>query len=236
MPLFSSYVNAGSENNASSGVLKHFHSAYVQGLTDSTGIAIRYESSVLVHHLEESVRNDLARNVHVGMRLRNVKIINQSDGVMIRLQKLVKPDSKFRLLVFPGDISRQREAQRLRKLGEELSSLTFSCAGEISIDAYLEVITIHAAKRADIELLDLHEVFHPWSDEGGWDYWKVYADDASWHEGDCNAYKTLGIGMDGCMMLLRPDGYVSLLCSMGDVGPISRFLAGLMKTAPPSKS
>ena len=231
MPLFSSCSNAGSEDSVS----KHFHSAYVQGLTDSTGIAIRYEPSVLVHDLEESIRDKLARNVDVGMRLRNVKIINQSDGVMIRLQKLVKPDGKFRLLVFPGDISRQREAQRLRKLGEELNCLTSGQAGEILIDGYLEVITIHAAKRGDIELLDLHEVFHPWSHEGGWDYWKVYADDSSWHEGACNAYKTLGIGTDGCMMLLRPDGYVSLLCGMGDISHVSRFLAGLMDTASASK-
>lgn len=170
--------------------------------------------------------NGVAKNVVVGMRLKNVKIINQADGVMIRIQKLVKPDGKFRLLVFPGDISKGREAQRLLQLGEDLSHSKSEHPQALYARGHIEIITVHAAKRADIELLDLHEVFHPWSDEGGWDYWKVYSDDSTWHEGPCNTYNTLGIGAEGCMILVRPDGYVSLVCRMGDIGPVERFLAG----------
>ncbi|KAL9037445.1 MAG: hypothetical protein Q9214_005703 [Letrouitia sp. 1 TL-2023] len=226
VPLFSNGCNSGSDNIASLNASKKFQTAYVEGLTSSTGIAIRYEPNMLVDEQGALGCSEVAKNVVFGMRLKNVKIINQADGVMIRVQKLVKPDGKFRLLVFPGDISQGREAQRLLQLGEDLSHSKSEHPKALYACGHIEIITVHAAKRVDIELLDLHEVFHPWSDEGGWDYWKVYSDDSTWHEGACNTYNTLGIGAEGCMILVRPDGYVSLVCRMGDIGPVERFLAG----------
>ncbi|KAL9609442.1 MAG: hypothetical protein Q9167_005797 [Letrouitia subvulpina] len=226
VPLFSNGCSSGSEKITSSDASKKFQTAYVEGLTSSTGIAIRYEPNMLVAEQGAPSCSEVAKNVVVGMRLKNVKIINQADGVMIRIQKLVKPDGKFRLLVFPGDISKSRAAQRMLQLGEDLSHFKSEHPKAPYACRQVEIITVHAAKRADIELLDLHEVFHPWSDEGGWDYWKVYSDDSTWHEGACDTYNTLGISTDGCMILVRPDGYVSVVCRMGDVGSVKRFLAG----------
>lgn len=226
VPLFSNGCSSGSEKIASTDASRKFQTAYVEGLTNSTGITIKYEPNMLVDEQGALGCSGVARNVVVGMRLKNVKIINQADGVMIRIQKLVKPDGKFRLLVFPGDISKGREAQRLLRLGEDLSHSKSEHPKSLYARGHVEIITVHAAKRVDIELLDLHEVFHPWSDEGGWDYWKVYSDDLTWHEGACDTYNTLGIGAGGCMILVRPDGYVSLVCRMGDIAPIERFLAG----------
>lgn len=44
----------------------------------------------------------------------------------------------------------------------------------------------------DVELMDLHPVFRPWNDEEGWDYWCVYAEDESYHEGQGRIYERLG--------------------------------------------
>ena len=217
VPLFSSSHGQSSEVNGSSNGSNHFQNAYVRGLTASSGINIQYEPNILISDSKAARGGDIAANVVVGRRLQNVKIVNQSDGVMIRVQKLFTPDGKFRMLVFPGDISKKREAQHLWELGEILASQM--------VDYPVTTITIHAAKRADIELLDLHAAFHPWSDETGWDYWKVYVDGSTLHEGRCDAHKTLGIGSDGCIILVRPDGYVSLVCGMGDIDQVKIFFA-----------
>ena len=191
---------------------------------------INYPPSPLVDSASssKSYNHRLATNVTPGMRLRNVKVINQSDGVALRIQKLIVPDGKFRLLVFPGDVSQKAQADHLHQLGDDLTSLDSAWSDGTLLRSQLEIITIHAAKRVDVELLDLHEVFHPWNEEEGWDYWKVYADDSAWLEGQCNVYETLGIGAGGCMILLRPDGYVSLICRMGDIDTVGNFLGSFM--------
>jgi hypothetical protein len=69
---------------------------------------------------------------------------------------------------------------------------------------------IHSAPRQEIELLDLHDVYHPFHEKRGWDYEKVYVDDASYHEGHGEAYKGYGVDADsGCVVIARPDQYVS---------------------------
>ena len=223
VPLFSSRHGQSSEANEFPRISNRFQDAYVQGLTDSSGINIRYEPNILIRDSNTTIGGGIAANVVVGKRLQNVKMINQSDGVMIRVQKLFTPDGRFRMLVFPGDISKEREAQRLRELGEILASQKNGL-----VDYPITTITIHAANRVDIELLDLHPAFHPWSDDTGWDYWKVYVDGSTLHEGHCDAYKRLGIGPDGCIILVRPDGYVSLVCKMGDIDQVKTFFADFM--------
>lgn len=227
VPLFSNKDHLRDNAKPSPKTLCRCQNAYIEALSESTGINIQYQTNALVA-AAESGDSGLARNVTIGQRLRNVKLINQSDGVMVRLHKLIKPDGKFRLLVFPGDLSRKPDADRFYELGQELTSLSQGKVIGRLIGRQLDVITVHAGKRLDIELLDLHEAFHPWSDEG-WDYWKVYVDGLARLEGPCSVYETLGIGEDGCMILLRPDGYVSMISGMSEVDRVGNFLAGLFK-------
>ena len=69
-----------------------------------------------------------------------------------------------------------------------------------------------------MDLLDLHEVFHPWDEDVRYDYWKMYADDNSWHEGFADAYGAYGIDRKaGCLVVCRPDQHVGLICGVDEL-------------------
>ena len=77
--------------------------------------------------------------------------------------------------------------------------------------------------------MDLHEVFHPWDEELGYDYWKVYADDNSWHEGFADAYGAYGIDRkDGCLVVCRPDQHVGLVCGVDELSVVEDYFKGIL--------
>jgi phenol 2-monooxygenase len=81
-----------------------------------------------------------------------------------------------------------------------------------------------------LELLDLPEAFHPYSEQHGWDYWKVFVDDQSYHEGHGQAYMNYGIDPSrGASAIIRPDQYVSWVGEVDDYDEMTRFFSGFMK-------
>jgi phenol 2-monooxygenase len=211
-----------------------FLAAYLQAMKFTTGIGIQYPPSIIVKsQFPASHRYEFAKNLAPGMRIPDFQMVNQSDGVPISAHHRLTSDGRFRILVFPGDISRERQFSRLENFGQWLAGSGLGAEvskahGRIN-DSGLETITIHCAKRSQLELMDLHEVFHPWTEKDGWDYWKVYADDESYHDGHGHLYERCGIDIEnGCVVGLRPDGYVSLICELDDVNTIDAFFHDLL--------
>ncbi|KAL3421188.1 phenol hydroxylase [Phlyctema vagabunda] len=211
-----------------------FLEAYLQAMKFTTGISIQYSPSLIVKSESQVSRKcALAKNLAPGMRIPDFQMVNQSDGVPISAHHRLISDGRFRILVFPGDISAERSFLRLEHFGHWLDTSGLGAEasrarGRIS-ESGLETITIHSAKRNQIELMDLHEAFHPWTDKDGWDYWKVYADDESYHDGHGHLYERCGIDPDnGCVVVLRPDGYTSLICELDDVNTIDSFFLDLL--------
>lgn len=98
------------------------------------------------------------------------------------------------------------------------------------IDSVIEVLTVHAGPRGSIELLDLPEVFHPYSETMGWDYWKVFVDDQSYHEGHGQAYEKYGIDTRyGASVIVRPDQYVSWVGEVDNYEEMDGFFSTFMK-------
>lgn len=154
-----------------------------------------------------------------GLRLPDFQVVNQSDGVPIRIHYRLRADGKFRILVFPGDVSNTDCMSRLNKFGEWLAKskleIEFSYSELGPGDFFIETITIHSVRRAEVELEDFHETFHPWSHRWGWNYWNIYADDESYHDGHGEAYQRCGLNRDqDCVVVVRPDGYISVVCGL----------------------
>ncbi|KAE8167806.1 FAD binding domain-containing protein [Aspergillus tamarii] len=197
-----------------------FLDAYLAGQAFTTGIHIQYPPSLLVRPVSTNSQ-PYATSLAPGKRLPDFQMVNQSDAVPIQAYHRFTNDGRFRLLVFPGDLSQGVAFSRYTQLGEWLASSLAPSSG-------LEIITIHATKRGDVELLDLHPVFRPWSDEEGWDYWCVYADDDSYHKGHGRVYERLEISKaEGLLVLLRPDGYISLICGFEKAGALVDFFKEL---------
>lgn len=179
-------------------------------------------------------KGQFADKVVLGMRMPSFKILNQSDARPWHLQERLKSDGRWRVLVFAGNIKNSTQLARVNKLGEQLAAPTsflsrYRPTGK-AIDSVIEVLTIHSSPRRDVTIFDLPDIFHPYDDEVGWDYWKIYVDDESYHEGHGEAYKNYGIDAEtGCAIIVRPDQYVSWIGAVDDYQQMDLFFSKFMK-------
>ncbi|KAF3317830.1 hypothetical protein TWF173_009651 [Orbilia oligospora] len=219
--------------------LEEFRNVFHQGAVFAAGLSVDYGPNILVVKEDEGkegtvrCRPDLADKLKIGMRLPSHKILNQSDALAIELQRLLPSDGRFRLVVFAGDISKPEIYSRYEKLGDYLASkdsvISSYTPQNSPRDSVIEVLTVHSAKRTDIELQSLPEAFHPLDKSKGWDYWKVYADDESYHEGHGKVYENFGIDRDeGCIVVVRPDGYVAATVAVDDTQSLETYFGRFM--------
>ena len=186
-----------------------------------SGVAVTYDQSLLSYHKPNSMtlKESVAANVIPGRRLSSYQVLNQADAKPTEMADLLPSDGRWRVLVFAGDLRHPEQSALMENHGDYIRQFLqeYTPPGQ-AIDSVIEVLTIHSAPRTSIELLDLHEIYHPWDDERGWDYWKVYVDDASHHQGFDDAYEKYGIGRErGCFVVCRPDQHVGCKGELGDM-------------------
>lgn len=185
-------------------------------------------------------KTHLATKIDIGKRMPSFKVLNQSDARPWHLQELLKSNGRWRIIVFPGQLTQPQNMQRIQKLGDQLGSqdsfIRQYTPSDQLIDSLIEVLTVHAGPRTGVELLDLPEAFHPFDEEMGWDYWKVFVDDQSYHEGHGQAYFNYGIDpIHGAAVIVRPDQYVSWVGEVDDYEDMARFFSGFMRVQDSSK-
>ncbi|KAF5875687.1 putative fad binding domain protein [Botrytis fragariae] len=228
--------------------MEEFKDVFEKGNLFASGVSVNYGASIIVAKEDDAAaqgyeigvasnikarvigKQRLASNIKIGMRMPSFKVLNQSDARPWHFQELLKSDGRWRIVVFAGDISNGNQMFRIEILSEGLKSLTAKYTlGTNGNDSAIEILMIHSAPRINIELLDLPEIFHPWSKRDGCDYNKVYVDDLSYHEGYGKAYEGFGVDKKrGCMVLVRPDQYVSWIGELEDGGEVEGFLEGFM--------
>ena len=175
----------------------------------------------------------LATEVKVGMRMPSNKVLNQSDARPSQFQELLKSNGRWRVVIFPGDIRIPAQREKLNKLGDRLSGadsfLRKFTPRDARYDSVVELLAVHAAPRTETTVFDFPEVFRPYDELDGWDYWKIFVDDQSYHEGHGHIYRNLGIDPGrGCAIVIRPDQYVSYVGPMEDYDAVDKFLSGFM--------
>ena len=186
-----------------------------------SGVAVSYDGSFLSYHGLDSAtsKNSVATNVIVGRRLASYQVLNQADARPTQTADLLLSDGRWRVLIFAGDLRLSEQFTVMEKHGDYFRRLLedYTPPGQ-AIDSVIEVLTIHAAPRTSIELLDLPEIYHPWDEERGWDYAKVFVDDESHHEGFGKAYERYGIDRSrGCFVVCRPDQHVGCKGELRDM-------------------
>ncbi len=204
-------------------------------MTDPTALSATKEATRALHDKPATLgKQHLAPNMPIGMRLPSHKVLNQSDARPWHLQELLPSNGSWRLLVFAGDILDPVQLARYQGLGDALDAphsfyRRFTSSNE-PVDSRFEIITIHSSPRRHVELLSLPNVFHPFSEQEGWDYNKVFVDDVSYHEGNGHAYENYNIDPHtGCIVIVRPDQYVSWIGELEDVDEMDAFFGSFMK-------
>jgi phenol 2-monooxygenase len=220
--------------------MKEFKEAFVKGNMFASGLSVNYGASMLVakpgdtadqgdgtdvlsSHTDDTTQSTivgtqgLAPNIILGMRIPSHKVLNQSDARPHHLQSLLKSDGRFRIILFAGAIHSPAQKSRLTSFCAALSCSPFLSS---YVHTHIALLTVHAAKRADTEVLrDFPDVLHPFSENLGWDYDSVFVDDESYHEGFGDAYGNYGIDREtGCVVVTRPDQYVGFIGALDGEG------------------
>lgn len=174
----------------------------------------------------------VAANVTVGKRIPSVKVLSQSDARPWHLQELLPANGRWRVLVFPGDVTKKDQQAKLAHIadvfGGSKSFIKRYTPKGARYDAAFEVLAIHNAKRTEVTIFDFPEVFRPYDESDGWDYDKIFVDDVSYHEGHGKIYEEFGISSHGCIVITRPDQYVSYVGSLDNPSAVNDFFANFM--------
>lgn len=230
--------------------MAEFKDTFKKAQLFTSGIGVDYGASMIVAKEGDSTaqgdgtnvsgkktqvagKQSLSSVIKIGTRMPSFQVINQADARPWHFQEILKSDGRWRIIVFAGNIKNPKQSARVHTLGEALaqpeSFLRRCTPAEAAIDSVVEVLTIHSASRQEVELSDFHEAFHPFQKGIGWDYWKVYVDDMSYHEGHGQAYKNYDVDPEkGCMVVLRPDMYVSWMGDLEDTVDMQNFFEGFL--------
>jgi len=183
--------------------MEAFKDAFEKGNLFASGIAVDYGASIIVaksgsgkeqgdgtevlgdEKLRVVSKDNLATGLEVGKRVPSFKVLNQADARPWHFQELLKSNGTWRVVVFTGDIRDPTQKKRLDTLGEKLGSkdsfMKWATPQGQKYDSVIQLLSVHSAPRQETTIFDLPEVFRPWDDREGWDYWKVYVDDQVRH-------------------------------------------------------
>ena len=175
-------------------------------------------------------KQEVATNMKLGMRFPSFQVLRQSDGSPWQMGKRLCSDGRFRVILFAGNVLDSQQRKRIDAFCAYVkTTLQRFTPKDKSIDTVIELITIHSAPRKQVELLGLPAVLHPFNEDTGWDYDKVFVDDISHHDGHGEAYKNYGVDKEkGCVVALRPDQYVGWLGELEDVHALERYFEGIL--------
>ena len=118
-----------------------------------TGIAIRYEPSVIVDNTHQT----LAANLAIGERMPPQIFIRAASVKPVEVQDLLPADTRFKILVFAGNISTDKDRATLHVLAGELDKpgnfLRRYGRGDVFRWDVFDVLCFSSAKRDQVDYL-----------------------------------------------------------------------------------
>ena len=92
---------------------EEFQQGFIKSGMFTAGLTSKYEQSSII---ADSSAQHLATNVPIGMRLASSQVVRYSDSKPVQLMSALKSDGRWRVMVFPGDISRPANMETLQKV------------------------------------------------------------------------------------------------------------------------
>ena len=196
------------------------------------GVGVTYAHSALIA-AETECKPELAKHVILGARLPSCQLLSQSEAKPVQLHDLLKSTGQWRIIVFAGNIKDTSQQERLERLSTNLAAKDSFIRRHTPPgrprDSVFEIYAIHNASRTEVNLLDdFQELFHPWDEERGWDYYKVYVNDRPYHHVFEDVYERLGIADEGCVVICRPDQHVGYIGGLEDVEQMGNYFSGIL--------
>ncbi|KAI2777698.1 FAD binding domain-containing protein [Daldinia loculata] len=209
---------------------EQFHDKFLLSARYTAGQAINYNDSIIVS--AKTSEASLATGLTVGMRLPSVPVIRFTDARVMQLVRFLPAQSWWHILVFPGDIRDSQTLTRLQNFSSGLQKIVDAFTPpDVDRDAVINPILLFSSGRTEVEPDQIPAVFTPivskWKMKS---LTKVFSDDDGYNSPSGHAYETYGIDPNrGAVIIVRPDHYISKICSLESVDAIMSFFDRFMK-------
>ncbi|CAE6442570.1 unnamed protein product [Rhizoctonia solani] len=189
----------------------------------TSGIGIHYAPSTIVATKHQS----LASKLIIGQRLIPQVVIRTADARPFEIQDLIPSDIRYKLIVFAGNTKDVMQKARIQKLADELEKperfyKKYTPAGA-AVDTIFEILVVSSMTKTTGDYTDVPATLRThWS--------KVFMDDVSVSPrlGGGQLYETYGIGSEGCVAVVRPDGYIGTIVPLEGVDELDSWFGGIM--------
>ncbi|KAJ3903111.1 FAD binding domain-containing protein [Lentinula edodes] len=205
------------------GAMRTAYMSMIQKSTEfSSGIGVHYLPSRIVN-----IKNQgLASGIVIGRRMPPGTVVRLLDFCPIHIHDLLPSDTRFKILVFADNASSFAQLMRLQQLAAKIDNLRSLLGLDIlpgnSSQSGLDVLTILSTK---LELALYKEL--PLKLRSHWS--KVYVDYIDNIPGT-DHIQVYGIGVDGILVVVRPDGYVGAIATIDDFEHIKHYFSSFLET------
>ncbi len=183
----------------------------------TAGVATQYQQSMITGSNDFQ---DLAKGQVIGKRFHSASVIRHADAKPFQLGHCITANGAWRIFAFAGKAKPMSSECGILKLAEFLSMSSKSPLNRFTpksseIDSVIDFRFVFQTPHRELERGTLHPLLSPKKGKYGLrDYEKVFCVD--YRSG--NIYEKRGIDKDaGCLIIVRPDQYVS------QVLPLARF-------------
>lgn len=220
--MFSARPKHDGDTSADGIAPEEFHRYFIQQGRFTAGIATRYLPSPITKTPEHQ---QLATGFPVGMRFHSAPVIRLADARPLELGHVARADGAWRVYVFADRPNPTERDSRARSLFAFLTSarspLTRFTPAGWAPDSVIDVRAIFQQPHRRLSPSDLPPVLLP--QKGRFrlvDYEKAFCPDPS----RADIFDLRGINRErGCMVIVRPDQYVSEILPLDAHDPMSAF-------------
>jgi phenol 2-monooxygenase (NADPH) len=221
----------GSEDVEGEGVdPEEFQRYFVAQGRFTAGVATRYAPSMIT---AEPTGQHLAQGFPVGMRFHSAPVVRLADAKPVHLGHVARADGAWRVYIFADHKDPTGADSRTRDLCEFLESdaspiKRFTPAGA-ALDSVIDVRAIFQQGHRDLAVDEMPSVLLPRKGKFGLiDYEKMFCPDPK----EDDIFVLRGVNRQtGCMVVVRPDQYVSHVLPLDGHKALAEFFAGILTDA-----
>jgi phenol 2-monooxygenase (NADPH) len=193
----------------------------------TAGVATRYGPSMLT---AEDTYKHLAEGFAIGMRFHSAPVIRLADAKPVHLGHVARADGAWRIYIFADDNDPTGDCSRARELCEflscDLSPVNRFTPTGTDPDSVIDVRAIFQQGHRQLSIDKMPSVLLPPKGKLGLtDYEKMFCPDPD--AGDI--FELRGVNREtGCMIIVRPDQYVSHVLPLQEHEALVEFFAKIL--------
>jgi phenol 2-monooxygenase len=206
---------------------EEFQRYFVQQGRFTAGVATAYQPSLITSAAEHQ---QLAAGFPIGMRLHSAPVVRLADAKPVELGHVARADGAWRLYVFADGPAPTEPASRARSVCAFLASGDSPLARYTppgwAPDSVIDVRAIFQQPHTELSPSDLPPLLLPAKGRFGLlDYEKAFCPDP----GGADIFDARGISRDsGCVVIVRPDQYVSAILPLTAHDALTAFFARIL--------